>query len=374
MNTYSVDEQRLVDTFCHLVTIDAATGNERKIADELTARLKALGAAVREDDAGAAIGGNTGNIIALFTGDKPDVPAIMLSAHMDRVEPGQGIRPRIENGIIRSSGDTILAADDLAGAAAILEALTVIKEQKISHGPIEVVFTIAEEGGLNGAKGLDVSQLQAKMGFIFDGGGKVGDLTVQAPAQTSLKATFKGKAAHAGVEPEKGINALKAAAIAIAEMNLGRIDEETTANIGIISAGRATNIVPDEAVIKGEARSRNQEKLKKQVDHMVSAIHAACARTGASVDLQLEDSYPAFRLTEADPVVQTFQAACRAIGLSANLVGSGGGSDANILNGKGLPSVVLGMGYEAVHTTSEYMPIGELRRAAELALAIIQAV
>lgn len=374
MNNYTVNEQRLVDTFCHLVTIDAATGNERQIADELISRLKELGANVREDNAGVAIGGNTGNVIASFAGTKPHTPAILLSAHMDRVEPGKGIRPQIENGIIRSSGDTILAADDLAGIAAILEALTVIKEQNIAHGPIEVVFTIAEEGGLHGAKGLDVSQLQAKMGFIFDGGGKVGDLTVQAPAQTSLKATFKGKAAHAGVEPEKGINALKAAAMAIAEMKLGRIDEETTANIGIIRAGRATNIVPDEAVIEGEARSRNPKKLKKQVDHMVDAINKACAKTGASVDLQLEDSYPAFHLTEKDPVVQVFQAACETIGLSANLIGSGGGSDANILNGKGIPSVVLGMGYEAVHTTNEYIPIEQLQKAAELALALIQAV
>ncbi len=371
MGTLFVNETRLVDNFCHLVSIDSATGNERLIADELKRQLTALGAEVSEDNAGEAIGGNCGNLIAKFPGTKAG-PTIMLSAHMDRVEPGQGIEPVIVDGVIRSKGDTILASDDIAGVAEILEALTLAKESNLDHVPVEVVFTIAEEGGLNGAKGLDPKNLKAEMGFMLDGGGSVGTVTVQAPAQTGVVATFRGQAAHAGIAPEKGVNALKAAAVAVANMNLGRNDEVTTSNIGVFTSGRATNIVPDTAVIKGEARSRNPEKLKEQVTHMLKCIDDACTLTGATVELRVEESYPAFHLNEADPVVQITAKACDRLGIPMELVGSGGGSDANILNGKGVPCVVFGMGFEDVHSTNESIPVDQLIKGAQLVLALLE--
>lgn len=366
-----VNQKRLIDSFCQLVAVDSGTGKERLLADELISRLKALGATVTEDHAGEAIGGNCGNLIAKLPGTKQG-PTILLSAHMDRVEPGQGIKPIIENGVIRSSGETILAADDVAGIVEILEALTAAKEQNIPHVPVEIVFTIAEEGGLHGAKGLDVNQLEAEMGFIFDSSGPVGNITVQAPAQSTITAAFIGQAAHAGIAPEKGVNALKTAALAVANMNLGRIDEITTANIGVFQSGRATNIVPDRALIKGEVRSRDPQKLKEQVDHMLSCINNACKLTGATVDLKVEESYPAFHLTQKDEVVQAVIKACEACQLPVHLVGSGGGSDANILNGKGIPCVVLGTGFQDVHSVNEWIPVEQLVKGARLALGLLQ--
>ena len=371
MDSIQVNEQRLVDNFCKLVRIDSSTGMEKLIAEELKRQLADLGAAVREDDAGTTFGGNCGNLIAKIPGTKPG-PTLLLSAHMDRVEPGQGINPVITDGIIRSQGDTILAADDVAGIAEILEALRVIKENQLPHVPVEVVFTVAEEGGLKGAKALDTQQLESTMGFMLDGGGPVGTVTVQAPAQTGITATFHGKSAHAGIAPEKGINALVAAALAVAKMKLGRIDEVTTANIGVLTAGQATNIVPDRAVLKGEARSRNPEKLLAQVEHMVACINEACSQTGATVDLDVVDSYPAFQLGEQEPVVELITTACKQAGIPVQLVGSGGGSDANIINGKGIPCVVLGMGYEDVHSTNESIPTDQLVKGAQLIATLLQ--
>lgn len=365
-----IKQQRLLDEFLELVQIDSAPKDERLIADALLGKLQDLGFSVQEDDAGEKIGGNAGNLIATLQGTK-DAPPLLFCAHMDRVEPGRGIKPQIEDGVVRSDGTTILAADDVAGIAAILEAVRVIQEEQIPHGPIEILFTVAEEGGLHGAK-ANPSKLQAKAGFFLDAGGPVGTIVVQAPAQKGIKGTIHGKAAHAGVAPEEGISAILVAAQAFTKMKLGRIDAETTANIGVVKGGTATNIIPDRLDFEGEARSLDNAKLEEQVEHMVEVINTTCAENGVRAELAVQHSYSAFRLTQEDYVVQLAVKAAEVIGLEPRLQSTGGGSDANIINGYGIPSVILGMGYSDVHTTKEAIPVDQLAAAAKYVLSIIK--
>lgn len=367
----NINEQRLVHEFLELVQIDTATRNERLMADALIPKLQELGFQVSEDDAGQKIGGTAGNLFAVLEGEK-EAPPLLFCAHMDRVEPGLGIKPQIKDGIITSDGTTILAADDVAGIVAILEGIRIIQEEKIPHGRLEILFTIAEEGGLYGAKGFDSKQSQAKAGFFLDAGGPVGTIVTAAPAQKGIKATIHGKAAHAGVAPEEGINAIVVAAHALTKMNLGRIDSETTTNMGVIKGGAATNIVPDKVEIFGEARSRNEQKLTEQVEQISQAITTTCAEFNVKADLEINHSYSAFSLTAEDYPVKLATLAAKKINLEPTIESTGGGSDANIINGYGIPSVVLGMGYSDVHTTQESIPIEQLVRSAAYVASIIQ--
>ncbi len=367
----TVNQSRLVEEFLELVQVDSAPKDERFMADALLQKLKELGFTAYEDETGAKIGGNAGNVYGFLEGD-PNRPALLFCAHMDRVSPGYGIKPHVDNGIIRSDGTTILAADDVAGICAILEGIRTIQEQNIPHGRIEVLFTVAEEGGLFGAKNLDITPFQAKAGFFLDSSGPVGTIIVQAPAQKGISAKIHGKSAHAGVAPEEGINAIVVAANAISNMKLGRINHETTANIGVISGGSATNIVPDLIEMKGEARSRSSASLEAQTAHMVQAIEAACEKFGAKAEIEVTDSYSGFHLKPDDFVVQLALKAVDHIGLEPIQQGTGGGSDANIINGYGIPSVVLGMGYENIHSTAESIAVDQLNKAAQLVAAIIE--
>ncbi|MGI6357220.1 MAG: M20/M25/M40 family metallo-hydrolase [Bacillota bacterium] len=368
-----VNRQRMIDEFIELVQIDSAPRQERGIADALKRKLTEMGLEVMEDNAGAAIGGNAGNVIARYPGNVGDAPAIVFAAHMDRVTPGFGIKPVIKDDTIYSDGTTILAADDLAGVVQMLEGVRVMQEQNLPHGDVELLFTISEEGGLFGAKNLERNLLKAQYGYFLDGGGDVGTIIPSAPAQSKIDAQIIGRPAHAGIEPEKGISAIQVAADAISNMKLGRIDEETTCNVGIISGGLATNIIPEVVELRCEARSRNADKLSAQVEHMVGAMKAAAERWGAKAEITVSESYPPMNLSEDDKVVQIAVDAAKALGLSPTLVPTGGGSDANILNGKGLPAVVLGIGMEKVHSKEEFITIKQLLAGAEMVVAIAQA-
>ncbi len=362
--------QRLLAEFLELVQINCSSRAERPMADALIPKLQALGFSVEEDNAGQTIGGNAGNVIARLAGPAPG-PTLLLCAHMDRVTPGQNIQPTVVDGVIRSDGTTILAADDVSGLVAILEGVRRAQEDGVQLPSLEVVFTIAEEGGLFGAKACDASQLHADMGFFFDSNGPVGTIIVQAPSQNSMEFVVEGRAAHAGVNPEAGINALQIAAQGVAAMKLGRIDAETTANIGVFQAGSATNIVPDRATLKGEARSLDPEKLEKQTDHMVACLRSAAQAGGALCQETVNLSYPGYRFEEDHPVVQRAVQAAKAARLDVTLKGTGGGSDANVFNGKGIPSLVFGMGYTDVHSTKESLPVAELERSAQLVYTLI---
>lgn len=366
-----VNKDRLVQDFLDIVRIDSLTLKERAMADFLKNKLTDMGLAVEEDRAGEPHGGAAGNVIGVLEETAEKEP-VMLLAHMDRVTPGEGIKPVIENGVIKSDGTTILGADDGAGIAVILEALRVVKENNIPHGRIEVVFTVAEEGGLLGAKGLDVEKLKARRGVVFDSNGAPGTIINQAPAQDEIVAKVYGKAAHAGAFPERGINAIFVAAKAISKMKIGRLDEETTANIGIIEGGKATNIVPDFVLIRGEARSRQEEKLVNATQGICGELVKAAAEENTRVELDVNRMYSAYHITEDDSWLKVVLGAARASGLEPIVKPTGGGSDANILNSKGIKTLNLGIGNEEVHTVNEYIGIEDMVKTAQLAVKILE--
>jgi tripeptide aminopeptidase len=355
-----INQDRLVSTFLELVQIDSPSGQEEEIARHLTAALKSLGLTVARDQ--------TGNVIGRLAGEGA---LLLVSAHMDTVEPGRGVKPIVANGIITSDGATILGGDDKSGVAAILEVLRALMEQGLPHPPLEVALTVSEETGLNGAKGLDLTTLRAKEGIVLDSGGPIGAIVVSAPSQNRLRAVVHGKTAHAGVEPESGINAIVVAAEAIAAMPLGRIDEETTANVGRIQGGTATNIVPDRVEIAGEARSHDQSKLEVQVQAMTEALKKAASQHGATVEIDVERSYSTFKLSKEDAIVQRAMTAANTLGLTPVLVPSGGGSDANIFNAGGIATINISSGMDKVHTTEERLAVDDLIKCAEFLLAIL---
>jgi tripeptide aminopeptidase len=362
---------RLVEEFLELVQIDSETKHEEVIAPILVKKLEDMGFDVYQDDAHTRNGHGAGNIIATLQGDASIEP-IYFTVHMDTVVPGIGIKPEIrEDGYIYSDGTTILGADDKAGMAAIFEMARRIKEKNINHGTIQFIITAGEESGLVGAKELDPSKIIAKYGFAVDSDGKVGGIVVAAPFQAKVNVKVFGKTAHAGVAPEKGISAITLASKAVAQMKLGRIDEETTANIGRFEGGKATNIVCDEVTIFAEARSIDEAKLNAQTAHMKETFERVAEENGGRAEVEVVLSYPGFRVTEQDKVVQVAQAAAKAIGREPLLGISGGGSDANVIAGFGIPTVNLSVGYEEIHTTNERIPVEELEKLADLLEEIV---
>jgi len=369
-----VNEKRLVESFMELVKIDSISREERNLADFLIEKLEDLGLEVIVDQAGEKVKSNCGNIIARFKENIKEVTPIMFSAHMDTVVPGKNINPLLKGEKIVSSGKTILGADDKAAIAALLEALHIIKEKNISHGDIEIVFTICEEMGLHGAKNLDISDLNARMAFVLDSGGQVGEIISAAPSQNFLKIIIHGKSAHAGSNPEEGINAIQVAGFALSRMKLGRIDEETTTNIGIISGGKATNIIPDEVTLEGEVRSRNEEKLEKYTEQLKKITEDTAQEFKAKAEVKINREFYCYNLSTDDRVVKIAIKAAKDMGLEPLLHPSGGGSDANVFNKKGFPSVDLAIGMEKVHTVDEYILVKNLKNTVEYVLSIINTV
>lgn len=368
-----INRERMVREFMELVQIDSLSKQERNMADTLKSKLEAMGLEVFEDDTGAKIGGTAGNLICTLKGNK-NVPAVLVAAHMDTVAPGLGKKARIEGNLIKSEGATVLGGDDAAGIESILEVLRVLQERKPEHGDIQVVFTVAEEGGLYGSQNLDYSRIHAKYGFIMDNGGKIGTVAVKAPAQYKFFVTVKGRSAHAGLEPEKGISAIEIAADAITRMKLGRLDDETTANVGVIKGGSETNIVCDTVEIKAEARSRNEQKLEAQARHMRECFEEAARKFGGSVDINSVFLYPAFTISEDEEIIHILKRASEKTGIPLVLEATGGGSDTNNINARGIRAVDLSVGMDKVHSVDEQLDIDDLVKAAEFLLAAVTAV
>src|SRR5699024_4849532 len=291
---------------------------------------------------------------------------------MDTVVPGKSIQPSIKDGYIVSDGSTILGADDKAGLAAMLESMRILKENDIKHVDIQFIITAGEESGLVGARALDRSLITAQYGYALDSNGEVGDIIVAAPTQAKIHVVMKGKTAHAGVAPERGVSAISLAAKAIAKMKLGRIDKETTANIGSFAGGQQTNIVCDHVEIHAEARSLIAEKMEAQVKKMKEAFETTAKELGGSAEVQVTIMYPGFKHQAGDEVVEVAREAAKSIGRESKLLESGGGSDANIFAGFGVPTVNLAVGYEEIHTTKERIAIDELVKTAELITAIVK--
>lgn len=365
-------KDRLLKEFLELVQIDSETKNEGKIASVLKQKLEDIGFYVAEDNSSFHNGHGANNLIATLRGAAQDVPAIYFTAHMDTVVPGNGVKPVVRDGYVQTDGTTILGADDKAGIAALLEMIRSIQEEEIEHGDIQLVITAGEESGLAGAKEMDASLLFAKYGFAVDSDGKVGGIVTSAPFQAKLWTTIYGKTAHAGVAPEKGISAITIAAKAISKMNLGRIDSETTANIGSFEGGKATNIVCEEVHILSEARSIKEDKLAAQTTHMESVFEDMAKSMDGSAKTEVKLMYPGFNIEESEAVVEIAKKAAAAIGRPSTILTSGGGSDANIFNGFGIPTINLCVGYEEIHTKNERMPIEELEKLAELLIEIVK--
>lgn len=375
-----IQQQRLREYFLDLVRIDSESRQERQIALRLKADLEALGATVTEDEAASKVGGDSGNLIAALKGNVSGVPPLLLSAHMDTVAPGKGVKPIVEGDIVRSDGATVLGGDDKSGLAVLMEALRTAKEQGLPMGDVEVVLTICEEKGLLGAKEVDFAKLRSRFGLVFDSD-EPGVLFTRAPAADHMEWRIYGQEAHAGIAPERGLSAIKVASEAIAQMRLGRIDFETTANIGVIRGGTATNIIPNLVVVHGEARSRNLEKLESQTHHMDQCFQEAAARfsvslegktVSARVESKIERAYDLMSVAPDAPIVKLVQQAAANLGQSVQLKAMGGGCDANIFNGKGLTVANLGTGMRDIHTTSEWLDLRDLEMTARLVVEVLR--
>ncbi|WP_208588231.1 M20/M25/M40 family metallo-hydrolase [Gracilibacillus suaedae] len=367
-----INQERIVNQFFELVKIDSETGKERKIADYLINHFQQLALEVKEDQTNQITGHEAGNIIARLEGTNKNMPAIYFTAHMDTVAPGEGVQPEIRDNIVYSDGTTILGADDKAGISAILELIYIMKENPIEHGDIYFVIMSGEESGLVGSRQFDVKQLPVEYGYALDSDGEVGTIITAAPAQAKLYATIQGKAAHAGVNPEKGISAISMTAKAITKMPLGRIDEETTANIGSFEGKGPTNVVCEQVLLVAEARSLSKDKLDRQVNVMCDALEETVSQMGGTVDIAVKPMYPNYRFTEKDQVVQVAKDAVKAVGKTPSLKVSGGGSDANHLSGKGIPTVNLAVGYENIHSKDERINISDLTEVPVLLYEIVK--
>ncbi|NLW81022.1 MAG: M20/M25/M40 family metallo-hydrolase [Desulfovibrionales bacterium] len=366
-----IDPHRLTSVFLDLVRIDSPSLGEKGVADHLKARLSGRGYDIRIDDANLSTGGDTGNVIVRVPATGPGDP-MAFSAHMDCVPPCLGVTPVLDNGILRSSGNTVLGGDDKAGISAILEALFHLEEERIPHPDLYLLFTVCEEAGMFGAKGLDFSRILAREVVVLDACGDVGTIIVRAPAKAGLKVAFHGRAAHAGIEPEKGISAIQMAAAAISRMRLLRIDEETVANLGRIEGGGPTNIVPDSATLTGEARSQSETTLMNQIGHMRGCCMDAAREFGGSCDFSFDISYPAMHVPQESALLGRALHACERLGLVAAVKGTGGGSDANIFSGHGLSCINLGIGMSRVHTTDEFIRVADLIKTARLTAELMQ--
>ena len=370
----AVNKERMLAEFKEIVAIPCHTLQERPVFELLRTKLEALGFTVEEDDAGEKLGGNCGNLWAFLPGNKAGATSVLFSAHMDGVEPCGGTTVVQKDGYLYSDGTTILGGDDKSGVVGILEGVRMIVEENAEHGDIQIFFTIAEEGGVNGSRCMDRSKLKAEVAYALDGEGAPGEVVIGAPGQYKYKISIYGKKAHGGVEPEKGINAIMIAAKALAEVErYGRIDEETTCNIGIIGGGVATNVVPDFVEIEGDARSRNNDKLEAIRQEIVDTIVNAAEKHGASkVEAEVEHKYSGFFIDTNSTVVKLAERACELYDLPLDITQTGGGSDANFINAYGVPCVILGTGMKNVHTVEEFLKEEDLYNSALMVYGILQ--
>ena len=373
-----INTNRLAATFKHLVEIDSISKEEAGVSNAIIKAMEPFDARIFIDNAGEKTGGNTGNLIIKIKGEK-QVPPLLISAHMDTVEPGRGIKAVLKNGLFTSKGKTVLGADDKSAIAIIIETINVLKENNLPHGPLELLFTVCEEIGLSGAKHLDYDLITARFGYVLDST-EIGGIATRAPAANRLKFVIHGKDAHAGAFPERGINAICLASRAIEGLKTGRIDHETTCNIGMINGGVATNIVPGKVTVQGETRSHNQEKLDGVTNHIVDAFKSVVENEKKlsadtllpKIDITVENDFPFTNIPDDHIVVKLVMQAGRNLGKKITARKTGGGSDANIFYKNGIITGVLGTGMRDVHTLRESIRVDDMTDAAMLLIEIIK--
>ena len=362
----------VVTLFCDLAATPSPPGEERAVADQVAAYLDELGLEVSEDDAGAELGATAGNLFARLPPTDADAgTAIFLCAHLDTVPPTDAIEPVVEDGIVRNARPTILGADNKAAVAAMLGGVRRVVEEGLPHAGVELVFTPKEETGLEGANAFDVSRLEARTGFVYDQEGPLGQLVIAAPWSTAIDAVFLGRAAHAGIAPEDGRSAILTAARAIGDLRLGRVDEDSTANVGVIRGGSARNVVCDRCHIEAEARSRDERKLAGLVREMVDSFAFAAAIGECEVETMIEEKYRGYRFRPDDRVVQLAAAALRRVGVEPRETLGGGGADANVFNERGLACLNLSHGVEHFHSPEEHVSVEDLERMVDVTVALV---
>jgi tripeptide aminopeptidase len=367
----NIDKKRLIDSFLRLVRIKSPSGEEKEIVEHVREILSGIGLEVDIDDSGKKYGSNSGNLTAFLKGDNPEMMPIFIGAHLDTVILNGEVIPYIDDGIIRNKNSKcILGGDDKVAVAAIIEVLRSIVENNIETGDIYIVFTISEEIGVVGAKYVNMNKVGAEYGFVFDAHGDIGTIYNKAPYQNSIDAEFIGKAAHAGIEPEKGINSIKAAAIAISNIRFGRLDQETTTNIGKINGGVARNIVPENTKVILEARSLEETRLEEVTKEMISSLKRASSDIGCKLKYKLVREYDGFNIGPEEIPLKIAFNAIKKIGIDPVVASSGGGSDINVFNSKGKRAVNLSSGMEDVHTNTEYVKISQLEKLAQLIFEI----
>ena len=358
--------------FLELAALPSPPGQERAVADRVLAYLRELGLEVSEDDVGPVVGSTIGNLHCRLEATAPGRP-LFFCAHLDTVPPSGPLEPVVEDGWVRNAGGTILGGDNKAAVVSMLEAVRRVHDEGRPHAGIELVFTPKEEVGLLGAGAFDESRLAARIGFVYDQQGPIGEIVLGAPTQRSLAVTFHGRAAHAGMVPEEGRSAIAAAARAIADLRLGRLDDETSTNVGVISGGTARNIVPEWCTFDAEVRAHDERRLGDVVGEMLDTIAFAASAADCEVETTVNESYRGYRFRQDDPAVRLAADALAKTGYTPSYALTGGGADANVFNLRGLECVNLANGMTEIHTPNEQIAVTDLDAMVDVTLALLDA-
>jgi tripeptide aminopeptidase len=367
----SAERERLLADFVRLCEIESPSRSEAKVAAAVRAELEGLGLAVEEDDSAVDTGADCGNLLARIEGP-PGSRTILLCAHLDTVPLDGPVEVKQENGLLTNAHEAILGADNKAAVATMLAAARRLTSEGAPVG-VELLFTTCEELALAGAKAFDPASLNAEYGFVFDHATPVGEIVTASPTYYRLEADFRGQAAHAGIRPERGHNAIVAAARAIAAMETGRLDEVTTANVGQIEGGTAPNVVAERCKVVLETRSLDDVRAGEVVSSMVDAIAEAASDLECDVETAVERQFRGYKLARTAPAVEVAAEALRSLGIEASYINTGGGSDANALIAAGLPMVNLANGTQHNHQPDESVTVDALEKTLDLTLAIVAA-
>jgi tripeptide aminopeptidase len=362
----------VLDLFTELAALPSPPGEERQVADVVTRYLRDLGLDVEEDEAGQAVGSTIGNVYARLAaaGDGQGTP-LFFCAHLDTVPPTAPIEPVVDEGVVRNAAGTILGADNKSAVAAMLDATRRVLAENRPHAGLELLFTPKEEVGLLGAAAFDHRRLTARVGYVYDQAAPIGEVILGAPYSHSMEVRFHGRAAHSGMYPEEGRSAIAAAARAIADLRLGRIDDETSANVGTIHGGTAGNIIPEWCTFLAEARSHSERKLQGIVQEMLDAVSFAAGLEDCEVETEVHKSYRGYRFKRDDEVVRIAQAALERSGFTPSYALSGGAADANVFNERGLQCLNLANGMQDIHTPDERIAVDDLERMVDVTLALV---
>jgi tripeptide aminopeptidase len=362
----------LLDLFLELCAMPSPSGKERTVADRIGGYLTGLGLEWDEDDAAAVLDGDTGNILCRVpaTNGAGGTP-IFLCAHTDTVPPEAAIEPVVEDGVVRNAAATILGSDNKAAVVVMLEATRRLLRDGRPHAGIELVFTPQEEVSLRGAGAFDHTRLVARTGFVYDQGAPIGEIVLGSPHGRLLDFRFHGRAAHAGMNPEDGRSAIAAASRAIADFRLGRVDDETSANVGDITGGTARNVVPEWCSFTAEVRSHDERKAIELVREMLESAAFAASLAECEVESEVRPSFPGYRFRESDAAVRLAATALERAGFEPSYALSGGGADANVFNARGLDCVNLANGMTEIHTPDEHIAVADLESMVEVTLALV---